>query len=398
MINLPKAIGHLKNLRIFNASKNQLESIPDTIIGLKKLKAINLSQNRLVNLPKGIGSLPSLIILILNQNQLTELPREIAKLNDLITLNVSNNPLKSIPAEIATLKSLRKFSAENCAFESEFVYDLVHDPPSLFEICARNIVKSKNKAVSAHLSQPSFANYFKKEQTCSFCYGPFFDSFVTRGKFIERTNRQLITLDYKLCSAHWVDEEDRITAMFSTASYRQQSIQQIPTEIIVDGLLTPSSSTDGITTPPVDYFHNAATNTFTSSPSSSAAASPLLRPRASSTSSSSLLRIQTMQQQLHHHLSSTFLRHNSTPLPPTQEQNLGLEENNGLSFATLNSSQSEQVNRILHTSSSSLSLSVIDQNRTVTKKSNGRAIKDSFAQFSVRLGRRGGGRDRSGTL
>ncbi|KAI9343342.1 hypothetical protein BD770DRAFT_447373 [Pilaira anomala] len=397
MINLPKAIGQLKNLRIFNASKNQLESIPDTIIGLKKLKAINLSQNRLVNLPKGIGSLPSLIILILNQNQLTELPREIAKLNDLITLNVSNNPLKSIPAEIATLKSLRKFNAENCAFETEFVYDLVHDPPSLFEICARNIVKSKkNKAVSAHLSQP-FADYFKKEQTCSFCYGPFFDSFVTRGKFIERTNRQLITLDYKLCSAHWVDEEDRITAMFSTASYRQQK----PAEIIVDGLLTPSSSTDEMTTPPVDYFHHVNTNTFTSSPSSSsaaaAAASPLLRPRASSASSSSLLRIQTMQQQLHHHLSSTFLRHNSTPLPPTQEQNNGLEENNGLSFATLNSSQSEHVNRILHTSSSSLSLSVIDQPRTVTKKSNGRAIKDSFAQLSVRLGRRGG-RDRSGTL
>jgi Leucine-rich repeat (LRR) protein len=300
MINLPKAIGQLKNLRIFNASKNQLESIPESITSLKKLKAINLSHNRLDYLPKGMGTLPNLIILILNHNQLTNLPRELANLNDLITLNVSNNPLKTIPAEIATLKSLRKLIAEDCAFEQEFVHDLKHDPPSLFEICARNIISS-DTPLPPSLASSHIADYFKREQLCSFCYGPYFDSFVTRGRFIERTGRQILALDYKLCCAHWTNEEDRIQAMFSTPYYKQSYLQpqhvesvSIPSAAALEDIstiplsspMTTTASLTGVETQQVDYFGTIrSSNNRSSSSSEDMLPSPLISPTDSFTDS-----------------------------------------------------------------------------------------------------------------
>lgn len=347
MINLPSAIGQLKNLRILNASKNQLESIPESITSLNKLKAINLSQNKLNQLPKGIGRLPNLIILILNQNELKQIPREIALLQDLITLNLSNNPLKSIPAEIAMLKSLRKLTAENCAFETEFVYPLTHDPPSLFEICARKISMEKIPLPSrvGHITE-----YFKREQTCSFCYGPYFDSFVSRGKFIERTNRQLIALDYKLCVAHWSDENDRISAMFSTPHERQSPIIHAPVIVEEDGLHTPMEH--DLPHSRHDYFGSIRSSQTT------------LHADIPNTSSSS--------HSLFH-----------TPLLTSQE-------NLVLPFATLNSRQSHQVDQILSSEPEEFSAS-----RRLHKKSN-RVLKEGFASLSVRLGRKS--RDRSDTV
>ncbi|KAI8882394.1 L domain-like protein [Backusella circina FSU 941] len=221
MVTIPKELGELKNLELFNASKNKLESIPDNITGLIKLRAINLSENRLKELPRTIGELPSLIIIVVNSNQLTSLPREIAHLTGLLTLNISQNPLKSIPAEIATLKSLRKLISDDCEFESEDrIHSLKHDPPSLFEQCARIVVRTDmqlSPTIPRHIQR-----YFTTCQTCSFCHGPFFESHVTRSRLIERTGRQIIALDYQLCSAHWTDEKDRITCMFSS-SYQPEN-------------------------------------------------------------------------------------------------------------------------------------------------------------------------------
>ena len=150
MMVLPPELGYLKNLRVLNAAFNQLETLPDTIAFLGKLKALNVSNNRITCLPSSIGSLPKLVIVILNDNKLTEIPRELANLSGLISLNVSNNPLKAIPAEIGSLKSLRKLNADGCKFLEEIAYDLRHDPPSLFEICARAAVRAEIP-VPAHI-------------------------------------------------------------------------------------------------------------------------------------------------------------------------------------------------------------------------------------------------------
>ncbi|KAI9491059.1 hypothetical protein BDB00DRAFT_835007 [Zychaea mexicana] len=246
MTSLPRTLGYLKNLGILDTSHNQLESVPDTISYLTKLTALNISHNNIKTLPPSIGDLPKLIVITANDNKLTHVPREIAKLRGLISLNVSNNPLPSLPAEIGSLTSLRKLTAENCEFVAEFSHRLDHDPPSLFELCAREAVRMKvpvPEYMSDHIQE-----YFGRVQTCSFCSGPFFDSFVTRGRFIERSTRQSIALDYKLCAAHWNSEDDRLMALFAPPPLSTpQSNATVRNVVNTDGLAdTPSSTRHNI--------------------------------------------------------------------------------------------------------------------------------------------------------
>ncbi|KAI8091982.1 hypothetical protein BDF21DRAFT_152424 [Thamnidium elegans] len=227
MKNLPRELGYLKNLRVLNVSNNLLEEIPDTIAFLSKLKALNVSQNKLVQLSPSIGNLPKLVIIIANNNNLKSLPRELKKLVHLVSLDVSHNPLKYLPAEIATLKPLRKLLTDECPFEETYDYDLRNDPPSLFETCARIAVKSQTNIpnqLADHIKE-----YLSRADRCSYCDGPFFDTYVTRVRFIERRARQPMALQYTLCSAHWSNESDRLLAMFS-----EQSISATKTRHHID--------------------------------------------------------------------------------------------------------------------------------------------------------------------
>jgi hypothetical protein len=231
MTSLPLEIGYLKCLRVLNISNNSIEELPDTIAFLSKLKALNISHNKLVQLPSSIGTLLKLVIIIANDNDLKSLPREFSHLVNLISLNVSNNPLKSLPAEIATLKSLRKLLTDGCLFEEEYQYNLHHDPPSLFETCARIAVKTQTNIpnqLADHIK-----DYLSRADTCSHCNGPFFDSYVTRVRFIERRARQAMALEYTLCSAHWSNDNDRLLAMFSQQSNISGKTEQ---PINIDGL------------------------------------------------------------------------------------------------------------------------------------------------------------------
>lgn len=213
MTSLPRELGYLKNLRMLNVSNNLIDELPDTVSFLTKLKALNVSHNNLVQLPATIGHLPKLVIIIANNNRLTSLPREFAHLVNLISLNVSSNPLKCLPAEIASIKSLRKLLTDDCAFEEEYEYNLRHDPPSLFETCARIAIRSEVDIPSQLADH--IKDYLARANTCSHCNGPFFDSYVTRVRYIERRVRQPLALEYTLCSAHWSNESDRLLAMFS---------------------------------------------------------------------------------------------------------------------------------------------------------------------------------------
>ncbi|KAI9313749.1 hypothetical protein BX666DRAFT_1863657, partial [Dichotomocladium elegans] len=215
MTSLPRTIGYLKNLRVLDTSHNRLESLPDTIAFLTKLTALNVSHNNLKALPTSIGLVPNLVVVIANDNQLTHLPQEIAQLRGLVSLNVSNNPLRSLPAEIANLSSLRKLVADGCDFLDEFSYSVEQNsgPPSLFELCARAAVRHEI-FIPGHMAD-HIKEYFGRVQTCSFCRGPFFDWYVTRGRFIERATRQVIALEYRLCSAHWSTDQDRLQALFA---------------------------------------------------------------------------------------------------------------------------------------------------------------------------------------
>ncbi|KAI8328133.1 hypothetical protein BC941DRAFT_332575, partial [Chlamydoabsidia padenii] len=206
---LPTSIGYLQNLSVFNASNNKIDSIPDTIIYLTKLKAINISHNKITQLP----NMPlGLVIIIANNNRIRQIPKELAKLQQLVTLNISHNPIRHLPAQLVTINSLRKLETDGCDFCTEFITDLPHNPPSLFEQCARTIVRRQLDVGS--LSDPIRA-YLSTHQSCSYCHGPYFESFVTRGRFIRR-DQQSIALEYTLCCAHWRDEQDRLLHLFST--------------------------------------------------------------------------------------------------------------------------------------------------------------------------------------
>ncbi|KAI7850095.1 hypothetical protein BDC45DRAFT_447545 [Circinella umbellata] len=299
MTSLPRTIGYLKNLGILNASHNQLECVPDTISYLTKLTAFNISNNNIKTLPSSIGDLPKLIVITANDNKLTHIPREIAKLRDLISLNVSNNPLASIPAEIACLTSLRKLNAENCEFVSEFKHQLKHDPPSLFELCARQTVRMKipvPEYMSDHIQE-----YFGRAQTCSYCNGPFFDSYVTRGRFIERSTRQPIALDYKLCAAHWNSEDDRLLSMFTLPPLSTPQPNSKVTNVInTDGLaestssssLSPSSSR--LILKRTRAYSDVTSRAGSPAPSLSASTSSKLSTRSNSSSS---LRLGSLKRQ-----------------------------------------------------------------------------------------------------
>jgi Leucine-rich repeat (LRR) protein len=399
MINLPRAIGQLKNLRILNASKNQLEFIPDTIIQLTKIKSIDLSDNKLKHLSRWIGNLPSLLVLDLNSNQLAKLPREIANLLDLVTLDISHNPLKSIPAEISTLKSLRKLLAEGCEFEPECTDELKHDPPSLFEICARNVVKS-NIPLPVGITK-NITDYLKTCQKCTFCHGPFFDSYVGRSRIIERTARQLIVLDYKLCSAHWTDENDRMTAMFSTSYYTTPSINSSPSDKNIphpdaqenntnfadsnsslfhqdDSIISQqfsqeslvSSSAQSPCSEQEDPIHNLLSERpgISTASSSSSSSAFINRPRALSTG--------TSMKKYNQHIEASS----------THNQEESTSQHHILPFAQLRGRQSEEADRIMGI-----------QRPALTRKTNG--FIQSFEKLGAKLSRKPvNGRDRSGTL
>ncbi|KAI8059331.1 hypothetical protein BC940DRAFT_371945 [Gongronella butleri] len=252
---LPKSIGYLNNLTVFNASNNQLTRLPLTMMHMTKLKAMNVSHNQLTQLPPSLGLLPDLMIIIANNNALTMVPSSLVYLRQLISLNVSHNPLTSLPAEIATIKSLRKLITEGCHFVDEFQAPMHHDPPSLQELCARQIVSSplytqhmpmarapdasdvphdgptesmplenaplpssSSRALARALYRlpEHLQAYLMTAQACSFCHGPYFESYVSRGRFIERHANQPVALEYRLCCAHWVDDQDRLLTMFST--------------------------------------------------------------------------------------------------------------------------------------------------------------------------------------
>ncbi|KAI9312840.1 hypothetical protein BX666DRAFT_1865495 [Dichotomocladium elegans] len=214
MATLPETIGYIKDLEILDVSHNQLRCLPDTIAYLTKLTELNIGFNRLKSVPTTIGALSKLKTVALNDNQLASLPVELANLSGLVSLNVSNNPLRALPVEITYLSSLRKLIAEGCDFVPEFRYPLEHNPPSLVEICSRIAVR-KEMQIPCDLPDHIKA-FLARANRCSFCGGPFFEAYVKRGRFIERSNDLTIALEYRLCSSHWTDDTDRTVALFAS--------------------------------------------------------------------------------------------------------------------------------------------------------------------------------------
>ena len=184
---------------------NQLAEIPDTICGLVNLTEIDLAHNQLTRLSPYIGHLKKLRLLYLSYNyKLTSLPIEMGGLEGLTTLAVLHCPgLTKLPAELLQLPNLRRLKIASYPQDKPIIDVLTHDPPSLLEICARQRVKD----AAYYFSQPP--------KPCSACGEPYFESYVSRRRLVERSDSTLVMFEYRLCSAHWTDDQDRMRYIFS---------------------------------------------------------------------------------------------------------------------------------------------------------------------------------------
>ncbi|KAI8647314.1 hypothetical protein BD408DRAFT_408975 [Parasitella parasitica] len=291
---LPEAIGHLQQLENLSVSHNQITFIPDTICHLVHLVDLNLSHNQLKNITPFISHLHGLQTLQLGHNQLEQVTVSVENLISLTLLDLSYNPVTVLPAEITQLPFLRRLRLDGCSFTNslDHPYELTHNPPSLLETCARYIVKNEQHIMSAIMkkkkkqsnSKPMafeslksiitdpLYQYLSTFNSCSHCHGPYFESFVTRGRWVER-NDVWVPLEYRLCSAHWSDESDRVYAMFS--------VSQTPSFSTKKGSETVATTSFAKSKPGLPILHNTVAKR--SSSASIAAPAVVATPSTSAT-------------------------------------------------------------------------------------------------------------------
>ncbi|GJJ73406.1 hypothetical protein EMPS_05764 [Entomortierella parvispora] len=208
---IPVEIGHLRNLTLLDLSKNTLTSLPNSIRYLTRLVDLKLSFNFLTALPSTIGELTKLTSLHLDNNRLEKIPREIGRIKGLAHLDLDDNPLTVLPAEIGQLQFLRRLKLDRCPLVESFVHYPLHSPPTLLELAARVVVR--HRMPTPPLLPTHLKTYLRGANKCSFCEGPYFESFVKRGKMIDK-NDTLVPLEYLLCIPHWNTESERVRQLF----------------------------------------------------------------------------------------------------------------------------------------------------------------------------------------
>jgi Leucine-rich repeat (LRR) protein len=92
LTSLSQSIFNQTNLEELNVSHNFLTgAMPAEIRKLQNLKILNASYNQMTGVPAEVGQLQKLETLDLSYNQLTGLPNELGNLQNLKTLNLTGN-------------------------------------------------------------------------------------------------------------------------------------------------------------------------------------------------------------------------------------------------------------------------------------------------------------------
>jgi Leucine-rich repeat (LRR) protein len=207
---------------------------------LRHLKHLNLSHNNLHHLPSSIFSLIKLNHLDASFNPLSRVSANAARLIHLKYLDLSNTDILSIPAELLTL-SMTTIKTENCTRleDQSFEIDqhLKHNPLSLRETCARQLIQpilygimtgkqskrnkrlQKQRQLEFQLLPRHLVGYLSRPKACSSCGGPYYDSYVVRYRIVQRQDESWVPVEYRLCSAHWNTEKERLLTLFSEAPH-----------------------------------------------------------------------------------------------------------------------------------------------------------------------------------
>ncbi|KAI9268884.1 hypothetical protein BDA99DRAFT_434786, partial [Phascolomyces articulosus] len=217
---IPPQLTTLTRLTLLDLSYNRLESLPSSLGRLKHLRQLNLAHNRLTEIPRVIPSLKKLTYLDLSYNMITDVPLSLSMLKHLTHLDLSYSQIDAIPAELLRL-SIATIKTEGCSQLqqkiTEFNHSLAHNPPSLAEICARQLVMSRVHQKDTNLPD-HLQNYLDQSKACFYCGEPYFENPVMRYRIVQQHDGSCIPIRYNLCSAHWSDDQDRILALFSQNS------------------------------------------------------------------------------------------------------------------------------------------------------------------------------------
>jgi Leucine-rich repeat (LRR) protein len=107
LVELPKAIGRMTELRFLILDTNHLRTLPNEICHLRKLLVLVVSNNALIMLPDAIGNMQQIESIHLTNNRLRDLPTSLFHLKNLTFLDVSSNKLRQLSDGIAALTQLR---------------------------------------------------------------------------------------------------------------------------------------------------------------------------------------------------------------------------------------------------------------------------------------------------
>jgi internalin A len=118
LANLPDEISKLINLEYLDLRKNKLKILNPFVGKLYNLKGLLLSENSLSSIPSEVGALMQLQFLDLSSNEFIEFPTAITNLEELKTLLIANNEIPELPKEISRLKNLRVLAVSGNAFSS----------------------------------------------------------------------------------------------------------------------------------------------------------------------------------------------------------------------------------------------------------------------------------------
>ncbi|CAO3701838.1 unnamed protein product [Rhizopus stolonifer] len=231
LLSVPSQLSFFTQLTVLDLSRNKLREMPNSIEQLTNLRHLDVSYNRFIHLPAILCRLSHLVHLDISHNPLQQITANVSRLKSLSLLDLSHTHIQFIPAELLDLE-MTTIRTDQCEqlFDEYHITDPLCPIPSLFELCAREIMqpilkelitkkkKSRKLKQSVSLIQqcPShIREYLSFPRGCSSCGGPYFETCVVRHRLVQKQDESWIPVEYKLCSAHWSNENQRVIDMFS---------------------------------------------------------------------------------------------------------------------------------------------------------------------------------------
>jgi len=223
-LSLPKELEDLKQLEIINLGGNRLKQFPYQLFQLFNLKEIYLGSNQISLLPDLFQTLNKVEVLYLGGNQITNAPDSIGLMQNLIVLNLSGNHLRTLPSSISRLPRLKSLSLHNNQFSAlppdiirlnlqelslrnnplvvRFVRDLTYDVPCLKELAARTVRNYKLSYNNKAILPQNLIDYLNSAKCCvnPKCKGVYFESYHKNIKFVDFCGKFYLPLLQFLCS------------------------------------------------------------------------------------------------------------------------------------------------------------------------------------------------------